>query len=87
MNLIHKDTHDWSLGPRWTVTQDPTMNGSRDLVGFLKQGQRRKLLDQVARWDGRGWDPSRWVPTFPQVPRTLLAIVERHMTKTGVPAP
>ena len=79
MNLIHKDTHDWALGPRWTVTQDPTMAGRPDLVSFRKMAKTRKRLDQVACWDGRGWDPDRWVPTYPQVPRTLLAIVERHM--------
>jgi hypothetical protein len=79
MKLIHQDTHDWSAGPRWRVEQDSTMAARPDLVRFVKQGQKRKLLDQIARWDGNGWDPKRWVPRHPQVPLTLLFIVERHM--------
>jgi hypothetical protein len=79
MALIHADTHDYSAGPRWQVEQDPTMAGRPDLVRFTKQSQARKLLDQIARWDGAGWDPARWVPKHPQVPQTLLAIVEAHM--------
>ena len=49
------------------------------VVRFLKHNSSRKLLDQTARWTGDGWDPNRWVPAHPQVPRTLLGIVERYM--------
>jgi len=38
-----------------------------------------KRLDQIARWTPDGWDQTRWVPKHPQVPNTLLAIVENHM--------
>jgi hypothetical protein len=49
-------------------------------VRFIKQGQTRKLLDQTAEWVlRREWNGRRWVPRHPQVPRTLLAIVEAHM--------
>lgn len=77
--LIHCDTHPFDLGPRWEVIQDPTIAARPDLVRFVKHSAKRKLLDQIARWNGTGWDPSRWVPAHPQVPRTLLGIVERHM--------
>jgi hypothetical protein len=83
MELIHKNTHDWSLGPRWTVKRHPAGTTDANLVWFVKQGQKRKLLDQVARWDGNGWDPKRWVPKYPKVPQTLLAIVEAHMRRRG----
>lgn len=78
MKLIHQDSHDGSTSPRWRVEQDPTMSARPDLVRFTKHS-KRKLLDQIARWDGNGWDPARWVPKHPQVPHTLLAIVEAHM--------
>jgi hypothetical protein len=79
MEVIHQDTNDSSFGPRWRVEQDPTMAARPDLVRFTKQSPARKLLDQIARWDGAGWDPSRWVPKHPQVPSRLLALVEAHM--------
>ncbi len=81
MKTLHRDTHPYSVGPRWTVYQDPTGHGQPDLIQFLKMGQKRKLLDQIARWDGQGWDPSRWLPLFPQVPATLLAIVEKQLRR------
>lgn len=77
--LIHLDDHDFNLGPRWRVEVDPTMAARLDLVRFIKYSAARKLLDQIARWDGGGWDPERWAPKHPQVPKTLLAIVEAHM--------
>jgi hypothetical protein len=79
MKILHQDHHSYSFGPRWTVYQDPTDHGQQDLIRFLKMGQKRKLLDQIARWDGQCWDPSRWLPLFPQVPATLLAIVEKQL--------
>ena len=79
MTLIHADTHPYDLGPRWTVVSQPDGVTDPMVVRFIKQGQRRKLLDQTARWNGRGWDPARWVPAHPGVPRTLLGIVEAHM--------
>jgi len=81
--LIHQDDHDWSLGPRWRVEQDPTMAARPDLVRFTKHSEARKLLDQIARWDGAGWDPARWMPKHPQVPHLLMAIVENHMRALG----
>ena len=83
MTTIHRDDHPFALGPCWEVTQDPTMAGRPDLVRFVKRSAQRKLLDQIARWDGTGWDPARWVPAHPRVPRTLLGIVERHMRGVG----
>lgn len=77
--VIHRDTHSYDLGPRWEVTQDPTMAARPDLVRFVKRNAQRKLLDQIARWGKDSWDPTRWVPAHPQVPKTLLGIVERHM--------
>lgn len=77
--IIHRDTHDWAWGPRWEVTKAPTMAARRDLVRFVKRNAQRKLLDQIAHWDGDGWSPQRWVPLYPQVPRMLIEIVERHM--------
>lgn len=79
MKILHRDTHPHSAGPRWTVYQDPMMSVRQDLIQFLKMGEKRKLLDQIARWDGQGWDPSYWQPLFPQVPATLLAIVEKKL--------
>lgn len=79
MTTIHRDDHPFSLGPRWEVTQE--IAGRPELVRFVKWSAQRKLLDQVARWGETGWDSSRWVPVHPQVPRTLLGIVERHMRR------
>ncbi len=76
--LIHQDTHDWKQGPRWRVERQPAGTTDPELVRFRKAG-RTTLLDQIARWDGNGWDPKRWAPRHPQVPHTLLAIVEHHM--------
>ena len=75
-HVIHQDQHDYKLGPRWRVEQ---MAGRPDLVRFVKRNQMSKRLDQVARWTPEGWDQTRWVPKHPQVPNTLLAIVEKHM--------
>lgn len=83
--LIHEDSHDWDLGPRWTVERQPHATTDPSLVRFVKRSQSRCLLDQIARWNGRGWDPSRWVPAYPGVPRTLLTIVERHMKQQTIP--
>ncbi len=80
MELIHEDTHDWSFGPRWRVERQPEATTNPYLVRFIKQGQQRKLLDQTAEWVlQREWYGRRWVPRYPQVPHTLLAIVEAHM--------
>lgn len=77
--LIHRDTHDAKLGPRWMVERQPGEATDPMLVRFVKHNTQRKLLDQTARWNGVGWEQQRWVPAHPQVPRTLLGIVERHM--------
>jgi hypothetical protein len=79
MRILHQDHHPYSVGPRWTVYQDPMFSGRQDLIRFLKMGQTWKFLDRTARWDGQGWDPFRWLPLFPQVPATLLAIVEKQL--------
>jgi hypothetical protein len=78
-HVIHQDQHDYTLGPRWRVEQDWAMAGRPDLVRFVKRNQMSKRLDQIARWTPEGWDQTRWVPKHPQVPNTLLAIVENHM--------
>ena len=71
-------------GP-WLIERDPTMAARPDLVRFVKRGPSgRKMLDQIAQWTGDGWDPSRWVPRPPMVPRGtigegILDVVERHM--------
>lgn len=51
------------------------------VVRFTKTGNGHKLLDRTARWTPDGWDPSRWVPRHPKVPRVLLDQVEAHMSK------
>jgi hypothetical protein len=80
--LIHRDTHDIAqFGPWWTVERQPGFTTDGRVVRFLKHNGRRKLLDQTARWTSAGWDPNRWVPAHPQVPYTLLEIVENHMRK------
>jgi hypothetical protein len=80
--LIHQDNHDLKLGPKWTVDRPyPAIPG---LVRFMKMSLHRKLLDQTARWDGNGWDASRWVPRHPQVPHSLLTLVEAHMREVEV---
>ena len=49
------------------------------VVQFVKYSAVRKLLDQNARWTGSGWDPQRWVPRVPIVPREILDRIEAHM--------
>ena len=80
--LIHQDDHDLKLGPKWTVYRPYPALPS--LVRFIKRSQHRTLLDQTARWDGNGWDASRWVPRHPQVPHSLLTLVEAHMREVEV---
>jgi hypothetical protein len=75
--LIHQDTHDLKLGPRWMVERP--YDQLPNLVRFQKMGRDRKLLDQIAHWDGSGWSAKRWRPNPRQVPHTLLAIVENHL--------
>lgn len=75
--IIHQDTHDLKFGPRWTAERP--YKQLPHLVRFLKMGQQRKLLDQIAHWDGSGWSAKRWRPNPRQVPQTMLAIVEAHM--------
>jgi hypothetical protein len=79
-HLIHED-RDPQASPRWTITQHPAGTTDPLLVHWRKRSRIRTLLDQVARWDAAadGWDPSRWVPRFPIVPRDLLDLVEQHM--------
>jgi len=77
MKTLHQDNHDWLQGPRWRVTTDPTMADHRpDLIRFVKLSGSRKLLDQIARWTGSGWDQSRYVPKPPMVPVRVLERVE-----------
>ena len=78
MKTLHSDTHDWLLGPRWTVTQGPYYT-SDDLIRFQKMSGSRKLLDQIARWTGDGWDPARWVPKPPTVPAQLRLLIEGQL--------
>ena len=78
MTTIHADTHDWLLGPRWSVIQGPYNTGD-DVIRFLKMSGTRKLLDKIAVWTGDGWDESRWRPTSPAVPVALLRSVERYL--------
>lgn len=58
--------------PRWVISlyndRDPS------LIRFVKYGRSSKLLDQVARWTGSGWDPSRYVPNA-KVPREIMRLV------------
>lgn len=77
--VIHEDRHEWGHGPRWMVERQPHATTDPNLVRFVKRSQTRCLLDQIALWNGRGWDPSRWVPAHPGVPQTLLTIVENRM--------
>ena len=47
-----------------------------DLIRFVKLSGSRKLLDQISRWTGSGWDQSRYVPKPPMVPVRVLERVE-----------
>ena len=85
-HLIHEDRHARVGLSRWTITRQPGGTTDPMLVHFRKQNHMRTLLNQVARWDAAadGWDPSRWVPRFPIVPRDLLDLVEQHMREVGL---
>lgn len=63
----------------WRIEQDPTRNGSDRLVRFHKHNGQRKLLDQIAEWQGASWNINRWTPKSPQVPARVLRLVENHM--------
>lgn len=76
MKTLHSDTHDWLLGPRWTVTQ---WGSDWPRIQFLQHSGTRTLLNEEACWTGDGWDPDYWVPATPEVPATLLAKVERQL--------
>ena len=79
--VIHRDTHDRVYGPRWVVERMPGNVTDPYVVRFVKFGTVSKLLDRTAKWSGDGWEQNgrRWWPREPQVPKTLLAIVDRHM--------
>lgn len=82
MELIHQDSHDYEVGPKWRVERQPTGFSNPLLVRFIKQGRTRKLLDQTAEWvpgAAAQWASSRWQPTTPQVPRTLIDLTQAHM--------
>jgi hypothetical protein len=66
-------------GEGWTVTQDPTMAGRPDLVRFHRNNGQRKLLDQVAQWNGIAWAVHRWMPKLPTVPQWLIDKVVAHL--------
>ena len=48
-----------------------------NLIQFTKYNDTRKLLDQVADWDGLGWSGKRWVPRRPVVPEEVRLVVEQ----------
>jgi hypothetical protein len=48
-----------------------------NLIHFTKHNDIRKLLDQVADWDGNGWSGRRWVPRRPVVPEEVRLVVEQ----------
>ena len=85
MELIHQDSHDFSVGPRWRVERQPADTTNPMFVRFIKQGRMRKLLDQTAEWvpgnanSSARWVTGRWQPASPQVPRTLIDLTEAHM--------
>lgn len=68
---------DDQRGNRWEVSRySPALP---ELIQFLKcaANGRRKLLDQVAQWDGLGWSGARWVPRRPVVPEEVRLVVEQ----------
>lgn len=82
MELIHQDSHDFSVGPKWRIERQPTGFSNPMLVRFVKRGRTRKLLDQTAEWvPGTQplWVKGRWQPSSAEVPRSLIALVEAHM--------
>lgn len=87
MGLIHQDSHDFSVGPKWRVERQPAGYSNPLLVRFVKHGRTRKLLDRTTEWvpgvpgGGPGWMEGRWQPATPEVPRTLIDLVEAHMTR------
>lgn len=48
-----------------------------NLIHFRKYNDNRKLLDQVAAWDGFVWSGTRWVPRRPVVPDEVRLPVEQ----------
>ena len=70
--------------PAWHVERQPGMVTDPWVVHFRKQGKVRTLLDQSARWTPTGWDPKRWVPRSPTVPKWLIERVEAHMLQVEV---
>ena len=64
-------------GNRWEVTR--YSDALPNLIQFLKYSANRKLLDQVADWDGSGWSGRRWLPLRPVVPDEVRLRVEQHL--------
>lgn len=54
-----------------------------NLIQFIKHSDTRKLLDQVADWDGVGWSGRRWVPRRPVVPEEVRLMVEELLAGIG----
>lgn len=71
------------MADRWRIERQPGSITDPIVVQFVKRSAVRKLLDQNAQWAGDGWDPQRWVPRVPIVPKTILDLVEQHMRGVG----
>lgn len=64
--------------PSWDIYCWPAPYANKLLVRFCKRSKQRKMLDQVAAWNG-AWDLYRWVPHSPTVPRFLIEKVKQQL--------
>lgn len=66
-------------GSSWTVERQPAGIKDPMVVRFACWTPKRCRLDQTARWTPTDWDPDRWVPRPPVVPKAIIEKVEAHM--------
>tara|TARA_R110000772_G_scaffold260247_1_gene378139 strand:- start:1569 stop:1829 length:261 start_codon:yes stop_codon:yes gene_type:complete len=69
-------------GNRWEVIR--YSDALPNLIRFLKYTTNRKLLDQVADWDGADWSGKRWMPRRPVVPDEVRLRVEELLQRSEV---
>lgn len=68
-------------GGSWWVQRQPELITDPMAVHFVRRARTRCCLDQVAQWTPSGWNPKRWVPRPPVVPKAILDQVEAHMRR------
>ena len=80
-HIIHEDEHPVTLGPVWRVVQDPLNIDALGVVVFTMHSGRGLEFKGIAHWvySLSRWARNLWVPAPPQVPPTLLKVVEDHL--------